>query len=205
MGLSRRFRMTLAACAAGLFLFSLAGCSGMGLDIPNPFSSTSDVNDVYFSQFPDVPIPADMKSSPKNTLVTPTQDGVKMGLETFEGRVEASSLANAMIHNMSRQGWSLRGSITGKRTMQLHEKDQRYAIIYLYDQTLSTAMEIWVLNRLSGTPGLDSMQGSFSLPASSSSFGSPGAAAGGSAPYSPPASMVTEEWEGGVSARQLAQ
>lgn len=68
------------ACFAVLLL---AGCSN--LNIPNPFSSTSDVNDVYISQFPDIPIPADMKSVPKNTLVTATQDGTKVGLETFEG------------------------------------------------------------------------------------------------------------------------
>ena len=164
----------------------LAGCAN--LNIPNPFSSSSDVNDVYISQFPDIPIPADMKSVPKQTLVTPTQDGTKVGLETFKGRVEAASLANAMIHNMSRQGWSLRGSTSGTRTMQLHEKDQRYAIIYLYEQTVNTAMEIWVLNRLS-----DGMFGtSFSLPGSTS--------------FSPaPATTVTEEWEGGVSSQKLTQ
>lgn len=178
-------------CAVCLTAVVLTGCAD--LNIPNPFSSTSDVNDVYISQFPDVPIPADMKSEPKNTLVTPTQDGTKMGLETFTGRVEAASLANAMIHNMARQGWSLRGSISGKRTMQLHEKDQRYAILYFYDQTMSTAMEVWVLNRLSEST-LGGMNNSFSLPPSSGSTFSP-----------PPAANVTEEWEGGVSAQKLAQ
>lgn len=185
--------MTLSRiCVACLTAVALAGCAD--LNIPNPFSSTSDVNDVYISQFPDVPIPADMKSVPKNTLVTPTQDGTKMGLETFEGRVEAASLANAMIHNMSRQGWSLRGSISGKRTMQLHEKDQRYAILYFYDQTMTTAMEVWVLNRLSESM-LGGMGTTFSLPAPS----------GGSAFDPAPASNVTEQWEGGVSAQKLAQ
>lgn len=173
-------------CLAALLL---AGCSS--LNIPNPFSSTSDVNDVYMSQFPDIPIPADMKSVPKNTLVTSTQDGTKVGLETLEGRVEAASLANAMIHNMARQGWSLRGSVTGKRTMQVHEKDNRYAVLYLYDQTMSTAMEVWVLNRLT-----EGGFGGFSLPS----------ATPGTSTYSPaPVNTATEVWEGGVSAQPLSQ
>lgn len=175
-----------AVCLAVLLL---AGCSS--LNIPNPFASTSDVNDVYMSQFPDIPIPADMKSVPKNTLVTATQDGTKVGLETFEGRVEAASLANAMIHNLARQGWSLRGSVTGKRTMQVHEKDNRYAVIYLYDQTMTTSMEIWVLNRLT-----EGGFGAFSLPS----------ATPGGATYSPaPVTSATEVWEGGVSSQQLNQ
>lgn len=183
-------RAIVRFCLVCLSAAVLTACSN--LNIPNPFSSSSDVNDVYISQFPDIPIPADMKSVPKNTLVTPTQDGAKIGLETFSGRVESASLANAMIHNMSRQGWSLRGSTTGKRTMQLHEKDQRYAVIYLYDQTMNTAMEIWVLNRLS-EGGFGS---GFSLPSSMPSGSS----------FSPaPATNVTEEWEGGVSSQKLSQ
>lgn len=171
----------------GLSLLALTGCADLG--ITNPFASTSDVKDVYLSQFPDIPIPADMKSVPKYTMVTPTQDGTKVGLETLEGRVDSASLANAMIHNMARQGWSLRGSVSGKRSMQLHEKDQRFAVLYLYDQTIDTRMEVWVLNRLAGGgytgTGFESLSG-----------------AGMS---TRPATGVTEQWEGGVSSQALSQ
>ncbi|MCH5276650.1 MAG: hypothetical protein J1E80_02325 [Desulfovibrionaceae bacterium] len=173
-----------AFCLAVLFM---TGCSG--LNIPNPFATTSDVNDVYMSQFPDIPIPADMKSVPKNSLVTATQDGTRVGLESFEGRVEAASLSNAMIHNLSRQGWSLRGSVTGKRTMQVHEKDTRYVVLYLYEQTMTTAMEVWVLNRLT-----EGGFGGFGLPS-----GVPGSFS------SSPASSATEVWEGGFTSQPLNQ
>ena len=49
---------------------------------------------------------------------------------------------------MSRQGWTLRGVIDGKRTIQLYEKSGRYAILYIYNQQLTTAIEVWVLARL---------------------------------------------------------
>ena len=180
-------RSSFSFCAVCLAVLVMSGCSGF--NISNPFATTSDVNDVYMSQFPDIPIPADMKSVPKNSLVTATQDGTKVGLESFEGRVEAASLANAMIHNLSRHGWSLRGSVTGKRTMQVHEKDNRYAVLYLYDQTMTTAMEVWVLNRLT-----EGGFGGFSLP--SGLFGSDASA---------PASNATEVWEGGFTSQQLNQ
>lgn len=182
-------RSSLRFSAVCLTVLLMAGCSS--LNIANPFSSTSDVNDVYISQFPDIPIPADMKSVPQNTLVTATQDGTKVGLESFEGRVEAASLANAMIHNLSRQGWSLRGSVTGKRTMQVHEKDNRYVVLYLYDQTMTTAMEVWVLNRLT--------EGGFG------GFGLPSGVSGSSAFRPAPTGNATEVWEGGFTSQQLNQ
>ena len=86
----------------GLTLALTGGCAD--LEFSNPFSSTSDVNDVYYSKFPDIPIPSDMKSDIGETLVSSTPNAVKVGLETFSGRVESSSLASAMTHNMTPQG-----------------------------------------------------------------------------------------------------
>lgn len=62
--------------------------------------------------------------------------------------MDKPSLANAMILNMNRQGWSLRGAAIGDKTMHLYEKDNRFAVLYFYDQTTTAAMEIWVLTRL---------------------------------------------------------
>ena len=107
-------------------LLPLSGCAD--LNISNPFETkSSDGSEVYFDQFPDVPIPRDM---------------------TVEGRVDKPSLANAMILNMNRQGWNLRGAAIGSKTMHLYEKGERYAVIYYYEQTTTAAMEIWVMTRL---------------------------------------------------------
>ena len=107
-------------------LLPLSGCAD--LNISNPFETkSSDGSEVYFDQFPDVPIPRDI---------------------TVEGRVDKPSLANAMILNMNRQGWNLRGAAIGSKTMHLYEKGERYAVIYYYEQTTTAAMEIWVMTRL---------------------------------------------------------
>lgn len=130
-----------------LMALVLQGCADMGIE--NPFSSgSSDVNEVYYDQFPDIPIPRDLSVDRKRSLVSVTHDGSKAGLVTTEGRLEMLSLTSAMIHNMSGQGWALRSSTTGPRMIQVYEKDNRFAVLYYYEQTMSAAMEIWVGSRL---------------------------------------------------------
>ena len=117
-------------------LLPLSGCAD--LNISNPFETkSSDGSEVYFDQFPDVPIPRDMSVDAKRSLISVAQDGTKTGLITVEGRVDKPSLANAMILNMNRS-----------KTMHLYEKGERYAVIYYYEQTTTAAMEIWVMTRL---------------------------------------------------------
>ena len=128
-------------------LLPLSGCAE--LNISNPFETkSSDGSEVYFDQFPDVPIPRDMSVDAKRSLISVAQDGTKTGLITVEGRVDKPSLANAMILNMNRQGWNLRGAAIGSKTMHLYEKGERYVVIYYYDQTTTAAMEIWAMTRL---------------------------------------------------------
>ena len=108
-------------------LLPLSGCAD--LNISNPFETkSSDGSEVYFDQFPDVPIPRDMSVDAKRSLISVAQDGTKTGLITVEGRVDKPSLANAMILNMNRQGWNLRGAAIGSKTMHLYEKGERYAV-----------------------------------------------------------------------------
>ena len=128
-------------------LLPLSGCAE--LNISNPFETkASDGSEVYFDQFPDVPIPRDMSVDAKRSLISVAQDGTKTGLITVEGRVDKPSLANAMILIMNRQGWNLRAAAIGSKTMHLYEKGDRYVVIYYYDQTTTAAMEIWAMTRL---------------------------------------------------------
>ncbi len=131
-----------------ILVMLLSGCADMGMNLSNPFDTTSDVNDVFYDQFPDIAIPSDMIIDRTRSLVSTSQNGTKIGLLTAQGRVERSSLSNALMQHMLKQGWTLRGAVTGGKTMHIYEKDQRYAVIYLYDQITKTAMEIWVATHL---------------------------------------------------------
>ena len=139
--------MRAVTCLLLFCALLLPGCAD--LNISNPFEqNTASGNEVYYDQFSDVPIPRDMSVDSKRSLISVAQDGTKTGLLTVEGRVDKPSLANAMILNMNRQGGSLRGAAIGDKTMHLYEKDNRFAVLYFYDQTTTAAMEIWVLTRL---------------------------------------------------------
>ncbi len=134
-------RMMIAGLAAALML---AGCSNMS-SFSNPFEQPS-ITETYISQFRDVPIPAPMSTIPSETLVTVGPDGSKFGLESFSGRVDGTSLANVMMQNMARQGWQLRGSSVGVRSVQLYEKSPHYAAIFYREGVVNTSMDVWVVN-----------------------------------------------------------
>ena len=180
-------------------LLSLTGCAD--LDIPNPFETkTSDGSEIYFDQFPDVPLPRDMSVDVSRSLISVAQDGTKTGLVTVEGRVDKPSLANAMISNMHRQGWNLRGAVIGTKTIHLYEKGERYAVIYYYDQTTTAAMEIWVMTRLADGV-LPTIGGS------TTGAGGLGSAGGSSPPsfYLTPDANASGSSAGGVHQQGLSQ
>lgn len=136
----RGFVLTLLC----LLSLSLSACADM-----NPFAAPSNPAAAVYSQFSDIPVPKDMSTNAGRTFVNYGQDGTKVGLETLEGRIPSLTLTRVMINNMLRDGWSIRATSSGSsRYMQLYERENRYAVIYYYDQTTSYAMEIWVATRL---------------------------------------------------------
>lgn len=137
-------RLTVTLTLVLTFSLFLAGCADM-----NPFSAPANPEAAVYSQFSDIPVPKDMSTNAGRTFVNYGQDGTKVGLETLEGRIPSLTLTRVMINNMLRDGWSIRATASGSsRYMQLFERDNRYAVIYYYDQTASNAMEIWVATRL---------------------------------------------------------
>lgn len=147
----------MKAIARYLVLFSMIFLLQACADMFNSSSSSSSEgvepvaaapSETYFDQFSDVPIPGEMSVDRKRSLSTTTQDGMRIGLITVTGRVDILSLNNAMIHNMARNGWSLRAATTGTKTMQIYEKGLQYCVIYTYEETFNTVMEIWGAQRL---------------------------------------------------------
>lgn len=145
---------------ACLLAVCLCGCADM--NIQNPFATSTDVSQVYYDEFPDVPIPSDMTVDRSRSWVSVTPEGAKIGLVTTEGRFDLASLATGTIHSMNGQGWGLRAVSNGPRIVQVYEKDNRVAVVYFYNQTTSVAMELWVSLRLpdgvvtSGAPAASS-------------------------------------------------
>lgn len=120
----------------------ISACAG---STGNPFGSNqANVSDVYYDYFRDIPIVTGLKIDPDRSLITLTQDGSKVGLLTLEGNLDQSSLMNAMAHNMLKHEWKIAGSIVGPKALQIYRKNGLFAVLYYYDQLVSTGMEIWV-------------------------------------------------------------
>ena len=128
-----------------ILTFVVSGCTS----VMDTFKkSPTNVSDVYYDEFLDIPIPTPMKVDREQSMVSVTTSGEKTGLVTVSGDVEIQSLTTAMIHNMAQQGWSLRSMIRGNRILEIFEKQNRLAVLYFYPTTFSVSMEMWVGQRL---------------------------------------------------------
>lgn len=184
-----KFRGLFAALVAVLML---SGCSVGDFEIKNPFEQPS-LTESYFSQFRDVPIPAPMSSRTRESYVTVGHDGGKIGLESFDGRVEAESLANIMMQNMAKSGWQLRGSSAGMRAIQLYQKEPHYAVLFFHDGIFQTSMDVWMVNNVSvdimtlipeaQTPALSGVPAATPSALGSSSYSDPASSQVTSLPY----------------------
>lgn len=135
-GKFRNIFLLVAVCAL------LGGCGGM-------FGSSSHEGPYFYAEFDDIPIPTEVSSIKETTIIT-TPGGVKTGLQVFKGRVEVGSLNSAMIGYMQREGWEMRSSTRGARSLLIFEKEDRYATIYILDGMFNIEMQVYVSPKLRG-------------------------------------------------------
>lgn len=116
----------------------------------------------YFDEFQDVPVPNEMKAQKKDTFITYSGDGIKLGTQSFSGRVEMASLVNAMHSHMQREGWVLRSVFRSSRSIMIFEKPEKMCSIYIGDGMMDTTMLMFV------SPKLQEGALQYSVPASTS-------------------------------------
>lgn len=153
-------RKLMPACllvAALTFSLALSGCA----DLFNSSSSSSGSSsadssraavpaqpEYYYSSFPDVPIPVEMKAT-KDSYAVYTQGNIRVGMETFSGRVEINSLNKAMHDYMTRDGWGLySGSQGSKQTALVFVKDNMLAVVITTDGSMSTEMRVYMTQKI---------------------------------------------------------
>ncbi len=145
---SRKTTLTALLLTSSLFM---SGCSEYlsNINIPNPFEQkqAQSIDAVYYGHFSDIPIPVDMEKDVNTSKVAFYNQQV-FGIEKYEGRVEIVSLSTAMEHNLLKNKWSLVAKEHDDKIMQVFQKENRFAIITYYNQTLTTGMDVWVLDKL---------------------------------------------------------
>jgi len=96
-----------------------------------------------YYDFGDVPVPPELKLSPKNSFIYRTQ-GFSAGVLVLKGRVELGSLITFFENNMARDNWHVVSTFKSPRTLLLFQKENRWCVINITDDTYNTHVEIWV-------------------------------------------------------------
>jgi hypothetical protein len=137
-------RLPILPAALALALALPAGCATTG----GPAGDAINLGqDYYYDEFADVPIPVDMNPEKDRFTILGT-GGVKLGIEEFTGRVDKTSLINAMQNYMLRDGWTLRSMFRASRSILIFEKPDRICSLYFVDGTFSTSMLVFVSPKL---------------------------------------------------------
>ena len=125
-------------------VLALAGCAEM-------FSSSSSgqegTAEVYYADFPDVPIPSEMELRSGSSQISKSANGNVFGYLEFSGSVAWDSLVNACASNLTRDGWSVIGLFRGERSLVVADKMDRICVISISDGFPSTTMSVWVTDK----------------------------------------------------------
>ena len=128
-----------------LLLFSqwaLIGCASTAPKEGGTASSETALR-ASFSGFEDVVIPSDISVNKKKSQVY-SAGRVKVGLLTFEGRVEPDSLADFFQNNLPRGGWKLMTSLKDRDHTLIFLKDERVCVITISEGWFTTVCEVRV-------------------------------------------------------------
>ncbi|MCF8053495.1 MAG: hypothetical protein K9L59_19845 [Desulfobacterales bacterium] len=136
-------RMLIAAAVAGLVL--VTGCSGTQTRSEDPAGSgmrERESQPLYYD-FGDILIPRELNVVKESSFVFRTP-GLSAGVLSLKGNVEVNSLIAFFETNMAKDNWTPMSSFKSPRSMMLFQKENRWCVINITDQSFSTYVEIWV-------------------------------------------------------------
>lgn len=139
------------------FLQGCGSTKGRNSPPPNPVGQTSQQPEQpsapapaissgprpQFYDFPDIPIPLELKvvSDDSSTF----QSGnMKSGILTLRGRVDLNSVINFFQMAMPRENWKAKGGFRYRRSILIYEKPEKTCVINLYEKMYYTYVEIVV-------------------------------------------------------------
>jgi hypothetical protein len=123
------------------FLLVVSGCAKViqsqsgGAETPTPI--------VTIREFPDVPIPTDLKLEEKESFVY-VAPGLATGLLVYHGNVEYDSLVRFFDENLIQNGWVLRASLKYPQTLLFYQKESSVCLINIKPAALKMRVEIWL-------------------------------------------------------------
>jgi hypothetical protein len=125
----------------------VSGCSALSQNKEDPAAQPGaaqkkEETPLYYD-FGDVPVPPELKLSSKSSFVYRTQ-GFSAGVLVLKGPVELGSLITFFENNMARDNWQVVSTFKSPRTLLLFQKENRWCVINITDDSYNTHVEIWV-------------------------------------------------------------
>lgn len=153
---------TVFICSTLCALFFAAGCSSTrsyfspsddSAPEPAPAGATLDAaSGHYYWEFDDILVPKELDHDDTNSFILDIPN-VRAGVMFFDGRVDRLSLTDFFLKTMAERSWRIISAFKSVRTVLVFEKENRYSIIRIIDETTTTPVQIWVYQReLSGLP-----------------------------------------------------
>lgn len=138
-------RFFIAMAVVGLVL--MTGCSGMQTQTQSsgtpPMPQKDDKDQPLYYDFGDVLIPRELKVIKDSSFVFRTP-GLSAGVLAMKGNVEINSLLTFFENNMAKDNWTPVSSFKSPRSMMLFQKENRWCVINITDESFNTYVEIWV-------------------------------------------------------------
>ncbi len=134
-----------------LLCLSLMGCASLKESTqkgkaPGGYPTGYQKSTVY--DFPDIPIPRELKLDIKRSLVFESAT-IKAGVLVYKGRISPLSLFNFFAKKMIETGWSLRSYFKYGKFIGLFSKPNKDCVIRIVDKGFTTEAFIWVIPRRS--------------------------------------------------------
>ena len=128
-------------------MLMIYGCSTLSQNdadkAAQPVAEPKKEETPLYHDFGDVPVPPELKLSSKSSFIYRTQ-GFSAGVLVLKGRVELGSLITFFENNMARDNWHVVSTFKSPRTLLLFQKENRWCVINITDDTYNTHVEIWV-------------------------------------------------------------
>ena len=128
-------------------MLMICGCSTLSQNdadtAAQPVAEPKKEETPLYHDFGDVPVPPELKLSSKSSFIYRTQ-GFSAGVLVLKGRVELGSLITFFENNMARDNWHVVSTFKSPRTLLLFQKENRWCVINITDDTYNTHVEIWV-------------------------------------------------------------
>ena len=98
---------------------------------------------VTIREFPDVPIPKELKLDDKESFVYMTPE-FATGMLVYNGNVDYDSVTRFFDETLPKNGWELRASLKYTQTLYFYQKESRVCLVTMRTAPLNVKVSIWV-------------------------------------------------------------